>query len=198
MDDTERAVLEATYRTLCERGYADLAMLRIVDESELSKAAIHYYASEEHLLASFLDYRYERYPERPDGVSGETQPGRLDALLTLQFAEEEANPGIDFRTALLERRPQAPSDDVLRETLRAFDGTVLSGSGLHETIAAGHETGAFEDHVDPDPAGDSLRTVIEGTHTRQVAVWHPARRSETTRACTDPSLVGENPSAVIA
>ncbi|APW98290.1 TetR family transcriptional regulator [Halobiforma lacisalsi AJ5] len=83
MDDTERAVLEETYRTLCEYGSADPTIQRIADESELSEAAIHHSDdSRERLEEVLLDYRYERSPERQEGVSGESERDRLDALLT--------------------------------------------------------------------------------------------------------------------
>ncbi|ADD07222.1 uncharacterized protein Nmag_3676 (plasmid) [Natrialba magadii ATCC 43099] len=40
MDDSERALLEATYRALCEYGYVDLTMQGIVDEPALRKTIV--------------------------------------------------------------------------------------------------------------------------------------------------------------
>jgi len=57
--------MEATYRALCAHGYADLTTQDIADESETSKASLHYhYDTKEELLLSFLDYLYDRFVER--------------------------------------------------------------------------------------------------------------------------------------
>ncbi|OIB57656.1 TetR/AcrR family transcriptional regulator [Natrialba sp. SSL1] len=196
MDDTERTILKATYRVLCEHGYADLTMQQIATESDLSKATIHYhYGSKERLFEAFLTYLYERYSDRLDEVSGPTARDRLDELLTIQLADTEDEPGIDFRTAMLEVRAQAPYDERIQETLSAFDATLVSA--LRETIAAGIEAGEFDDHVDPALAADLLTTVIKGAHTRHVAVRHPLERShEAARTYVETYLIGETPSEV--
>jgi len=55
----------ATYRALCEHGYAALTMRDIAEESDRSKAALHYhYDDKEGLLLAFLDHLYEEFTER--------------------------------------------------------------------------------------------------------------------------------------
>ncbi|MFC3956801.1 TetR/AcrR family transcriptional regulator [Halovivax cerinus] len=198
MDESERTILDATYRALCEHGYAELTMQRIADESDLSKATIHYhYDSKERLFDRFLDYLYERYTGRLDDLSGETARDRLDALLTMQLADEAADPGIDFQTAMLEVRAQAPYDEAIQETLSTFDEALVSR--LRETIADGVEAGEFDEHVDPDLAADLLTTAIKGAHTRRVAVRHPLDRSyEAARTYVETYLVREDASEVTA
>ncbi|WP_049925018.1 TetR/AcrR family transcriptional regulator [Halopiger goleimassiliensis] len=198
MDDTERAILESTYRALCEHGYADLTMQRIADESELSKAGLHYhYDSKERLFEAFLEYLYEQYCDRLDGASGETARERLDTLLTMELADPEADPGIDFQTAMLEVRAQAPYDETIQERLRAFDDALVSR--LREVIADGVDAGEFDDRVDPELAADLLTTAISGAHTRQVAAGHPIDRSyEAARTYVDAYLVDESASEVTA
>ncbi|ELZ12163.1 TetR family transcriptional regulator [Halovivax asiaticus JCM 14624] len=198
MDEPERTILDATYRALCEHGYADLTMQRIADESTLSKAAIHYhYDSKEHLFEQFLEYLYDRYTDRLDGATGASARDRLDALLTVQLADEAADPGIDFQTAMLEVRAQAPYDEAIQETLSAFDEALVAR--LRETIADGVDAGEFDERVDPDLAADLLTTAIKGAHTRQVAVRHPLDRSyEAARTYVDAYLVGEDAAEVSA
>ncbi|MEF8974259.1 MAG: helix-turn-helix domain-containing protein, partial [Haloarcula sp.] len=41
--DTADDIMDATYRALCTHGYADLTMQDIADESDKSKAALHYH-----------------------------------------------------------------------------------------------------------------------------------------------------------
>lgn len=198
MDNPERAILEATYRALCEHGYADLTVQKIADQSDLSKATIHYYYdSKERLFKTFLEYLYERYLDRLDGVSGETAYDRLDALLTMQLSDTETDPGINFQTAMLEVRAQAPYDEDIQEMLSAFDEALVSR--LREIIADGIDAGEFDDRVDPNLVANLLTTAIKGAHTRQVAVGHPLDRSyETARMYVDTYLVEENVSEVTA
>lgn len=197
-DEPETTILEATYRALCEHGYADLTMQRIADESDLSKAAIHYhYDSKDQLFETFLEYLYDRYTDRLDEVTGETASDRLDALLTLQLAGTADDPDIDFQTAMLEVRAQAPYDGDIQETLSAFDEALVSR--LRETIADGVDAGEFDDRVDPNLAADLLTTAIKGAHTRQVAVGHPLDRSyAAARTYIDTYLAGHRPSEVTA
>ncbi|ELY50875.1 TetR/AcrR family transcriptional regulator [Natronococcus jeotgali] len=189
MDDPEQAILEATYRALCEHGYAELTVQRIADESDLSKATIHYhYDSKNRLFMRFLEYLYERYSDRLDDVSGGTARDRLDALLTMELTDAETDPDINFQTAMLEVRAQAPYDEDIREMLNAFDEALVSR--LRETIADGVDAGEFDDGVEPGMAADHLATTIRGAHTRHVAVRHPLDRSyETARTYVETYLV---------
>ena len=61
-DDTATEILAATYRALCQHGYAALTVKDIAAEADRSKASIHYYYdSKENLFTQFLDFLYERY-----------------------------------------------------------------------------------------------------------------------------------------
>ena len=42
-DEPREQVIRATYRALCAHGYANLTMRDIADETDLSKAALHYH-----------------------------------------------------------------------------------------------------------------------------------------------------------
>ncbi|MFC4990446.1 TetR/AcrR family transcriptional regulator [Saliphagus infecundisoli] len=196
MNDSEQEIIEATYRTLCEYGYANLTMRRIADESELSKATIHYhYDSKDRLFKTFLERLYERYVDRLDEVSGETARDRLEALLTMELADREADPCINFQTAMLEVRAQAPYNEDIQEMLSAFDEALISS--LREMIADGIDAGEFDNSVDPDLAADLLTTTIKGAHTRHIAVQHPLDHSyRAASTYVDTYLLGENPSKV--
>lgn len=56
---TQKTILEATLRTLGERGYANMSMSSITEEASVSKGAIsHHFASKAELVASAMQYFY--------------------------------------------------------------------------------------------------------------------------------------------
>ncbi|KOX92535.1 TetR family transcriptional regulator [Haloarcula rubripromontorii] len=167
-DDTATEILEATYRALCQHGYAALTVKDIAVEADQSKALIHYYYdSKENLFREFLDFLYERYTARILAVNGRTPRQALDSLLDTVLTERRPTPGANFRTALLEIKAQAPYNDAFRTQLAKFD-TVLFDR-LREIISAGIETGEFDSAVEPAVAAQFLVTAITGAHARHVA-----------------------------
>jgi len=166
MDDEPAAeILDATYLALCEHGYADLTIQNIADESDRSKATIHYhYDSKEELLAALLDDLYERYADRLDAADGDTAPQRLDALVDVLLADE---PPLDreFHAAVLSVTARAPHDDAMRECVAAFDRRLFET--LREVVSAGVDTGEFDGDTDPDAAAERLATAIKGAQLRR-------------------------------
>jgi AcrR family transcriptional regulator len=164
--DTSDEFMEATYRALCDRGYADLTMQDIADESSKSKAALHYhYDTKENLLRAFLDHILDDFEERL--ACDEADPrDRLETFVEAVFGPAEDDRG-DFPVALLEIKSQAPYHDVYRERLVAMD------ERMRETVAQavrdGVKAGHFAD-ADPDAVARFVVTAINGSHTREVAL----------------------------
>jgi len=170
-DDTATEILEATYRALCQHGYANLTLADIADEADRSKASIHYYyESKENLFIEFLDFLYERHTARLPSVDGGTPREQLDAVLETVLTDEEAAPGQEIRTALLEVTAQAPYNDAIQTRLSQFDAVLFER--LRDIIAAGVEIGELNATVEPAVAAEFLVTAITGAHTRRVAVDH--------------------------
>lgn len=166
--DTQTTFMEATYRALCTHGYADLTMQDIADETDRSKAALHYhFDGKRELLLSFLEHLRERFAARTADPSGETPADRLVALLRTVL-----DPGDDgdqqFTTALMEIKAQAPYRDGYREELRAIDDSLHAQ--VRDIVAEGVDAGQFRDDVDPDEVAAFVLTHIHGTWTRSVAV----------------------------
>lgn len=160
--DTKEAIMEATYRALCSRGYADLTMQSIADEFDKSKACIHYhYDTKEDLLAAFLEHLFERFVERLRVEEAEGPEERLEAIVdALLFDLDEREADRDLHTALLEIRAQAPHRAAYREQLTANHAYVEKL--LAETIADGIEEGTFRP-VDPrETARLVLATMLGG------------------------------------
>lgn len=176
-DETTDELMSATYRALCKHGYADVTMQDIADETDKSKAALHYhYESKHDLLLSFLDYLLEEFTTRLATVSGDTPTERLhntfDAVLIPQDGETDQ----EFRTAILEIKAQSPYDEAFREKLVEFDQRLFEH--FRDLIAAGVAQGEFRSDVDPDTTANFFVTAFNGAQTRQAAVGHPVEQTQ--------------------
>jgi TetR/AcrR family transcriptional repressor of nem operon len=172
-DDTATEILEATYRALCQHGYADLTLEDIAIEADRSKATIHYYYdSKENLFLEFLDFLYDRYTAKLPSVDGGTPYEQLSALLETVLTNGDAAPDQEFRTALLEVKAQAPYNDAIQTRLSSFDETLFER--VQTIVTAGIEVGEFNTAVEPVVAAEFLVTAITGAHTRRVAVDYPS------------------------
>ncbi|MFB6151572.1 MAG: TetR/AcrR family transcriptional regulator, partial [Haloarculaceae archaeon] len=167
--DTPEAIMEATERALCEHGYADLTMQDIADESDRSKAALHYhYDTKEALLLAFLDHLYESFTDEYATAEGDDAVERLvafvdDVLCHGGPAEDER-----FQTALLEIRAQAPYREAYREKLARFDAFLRER--VREIVADGIDEGTIRPDVDPDDTASFVATLVDGVNARRIAV----------------------------
>jgi len=169
-DDVSEEIMTATYRALCAHGYAELTMQDIADETDKSKAALHYHYDSKHdLLVAFLDFLYDEFTDRVSDPAGGTPAARLEAFVdtVLSPPSDDVDERVAFRTALLELKAQAPYNDDIRERLEAFDRFLFEH--VREHVAAGIEAGEFRS-VDPDDTARFIVTALDGAHTKQVAV----------------------------
>ncbi|RKD89289.1 TetR/AcrR family transcriptional regulator [Halopiger aswanensis] len=162
--DPNEAIMRATYRALCEYGYAELTIQRIADEYGKSTAAIHYhYDTKEDLLAAFLDYVLDRFKDAVHEVETTDSEQRLRALLDKLLVDPEDHR--DLLVAMLEMRSQAPYNERFRERFRENDEYVCYL--LRTVIEQGIANGVFTD-VDADHAARALMTIVDGARTRAV------------------------------
>jgi AcrR family transcriptional regulator len=170
MSDTRDEIMSATYCALCTHGYADLTMQDIADETELSKAALHYhFDSKQELLESFLDFLYDEFTERVGDPDGETAPEHLRTLVEKVLSPPvEDDERVAFKTAMLELKAQAPYDEGIRERLQRFDAFLHDE--FQAVLADGIEAGTIRDEIDPEDAARFLVTTLDGAGTKQVAV----------------------------
>jgi AcrR family transcriptional regulator len=154
-------------------------MQDIADETDLSKAALHYHYDTKHdLLTTFLDTLASWYEGRLDDLDGETPAERLRALFGECLSCEDSDYPA-FHTAMLEVKAQAPYEERYRTRLAAVDEVLASRT--REVVAKGVEDGTFR-AVDPAATAELLVDVLAGAHTRNVAV---GRDLEETRALLD-------------
>ena len=80
VEETRERIMDATYRALCEYGYASLTMQDIADECDCSTSLLHYhFDTKDDLLVALLDHLISRFEER---VSPENDDPR-DQLVDL-------------------------------------------------------------------------------------------------------------------
>ena len=166
MTGEDTPFVEATYRALCECGFADVTMQDIADETDRSKAALHYhYDGKEDLFRHFLEYLYEEFEQTTADPSGETPAERLIGLVRAVLRTEDD--GQQFTTAFLEIKAQAPYREGFREQLTRFDDRVRDR--VATLVAEGREAGEFPPETDPDELAAFVTTYLHGTWTRSVA-----------------------------
>lgn len=169
-DEDADPLMEATYRALCSHGYASLTMQDIADETDVSKATLHYHYDSKHdLLVSFLDYLYAEFTDRVRDPEGSAPTERLEAFIddVLVPPEPTEDERVAFGTALLELKAQAPYDEDVRERLKRFDNFLYGQArGL---VTEGIETGEFR-AVDPGDTARFLVTTLDGAGTKRVSV----------------------------
>lgn len=177
------AIMEATYRALCEHGTSDLTVQAIANEFDKSKSLIFYhYDSKEHLLLSFLAYLLDRFEERVAATDCEEPDEQLYSLIdALLFGPDDNE---DFQTAMFELRLQAPFNEAYREQFRT------NRSNTHElfegVIERGIEDGVFAD-ADAARVATTVLTIIDGART-QFVVYGDDEILDTTRKIIDAHL----------
>jgi AcrR family transcriptional regulator len=185
--DTREEIMEATYRALCEHGYANLTMQAIADEFEKTKAVLHYhYDTKDELLAAFLEHLLDRFTNRLD-VDSDGPNARLDALidellLGLDDGDEESH---EFHTALLELRAQAPHNAAFREQLAANYDLLLDM--LTAIIDDGIERGVFHD-VDAERLAALIMATMLGGRVHQITLDREAIALDVREALEDEIL----------
>jgi AcrR family transcriptional regulator len=169
-DEVSAEIMGATYRALCEHGFADLTMQDIADEWGKSKAALHYHYDSKHaLLLAFLDHLYDRYVERLGDPEGDTPAARLRSVIdaVLQPPKPDDHPHEAFGTAILELKAQAPYDEAIRTRLGTFDAFLFEA--VRDHVAAGIEAEQFR-AVDPADTARFIVTAVDGARTKEVAI----------------------------
>ncbi|WP_245977568.1 TetR/AcrR family transcriptional regulator [Halopiger aswanensis] len=191
-EETIDGIMDATYRALCEHGYAELTMQDIAAKSTKSKGTLHYhFDGKQELLEAFLEHLLERFEERTETVPGETPAERLHAFVDELLSSADDDSATAFRTAMLEIKAQSPYDEAYQERLAAFDQRLRDR--IAGFVADGVAAGEFRDDVDPEATGEFLVTVFHGAQTRAAAVDRsPERTKEYVHAYIDEALCADD------
>lgn len=166
--DTRDAIMRATYRALCEHGYADLSMQDIADELDKSRSLLHYhYDTREDLLLSFVDNLVGWIDARLDETDTTDPRARLLEYVDHFVVDPDDDEHRDFVVALFELRMQAVHNEAFREKLaRHYRTNVETAASI---VAEGVESGVFRP-VDPYDAAETIYNAIEGARFYQVVL----------------------------
>lgn len=171
-NETRTQLLDSTRQALCKHGFADLTMQAIADESEKSKAALHYhFDTKEELLAETLAYLLEQFLSEVDTGEGDDPESRLRTLIEAMLFGPNGRDGDtsghwEFHTALLEVQSHAPHDETYKAQFTTNYNHIL---GLYTGIIEdGIEAGDF-DPVDAEETAAHIMAVIKGARVHQVA-----------------------------
>jgi AcrR family transcriptional regulator len=164
--ETEVEIMEATYRALCEHGYADLTIQAIADEFDKSKSLLYYhYDTKDEILVAFLDYLLDQFTVE-DAVDADGSPDEqlwtlIDQFLPASPSDEQR----EFQVALLELRSRALSKPAYREQFTRVDRLVHDA--LVDVLTAGIDDGTFRE-VDVEGTAALLTSAITGAMLRRV------------------------------
>lgn len=167
MTDEPDPFLEATHRALVTHGFADVTTQDIADETDRSKAALHYhYDGKEDLFRQFLDHLYGEFEALTADPPGQSPAEQLVGLVRTVLSTEEEGDPTQFTTAFLEIKAQAPYRDGFRERLVQFDDRMRER--VETLVAAGIDAGQFPADTDPEAVASFVTTYLHGTWTRSV------------------------------
>ncbi|MFB6109193.1 MAG: TetR/AcrR family transcriptional regulator [Haloplanus sp.] len=176
--ETHDAIMEATYRALCEHGYAALTMQDIADEFDKSRSLLHYhYDTKEDLLLAFLDHLIGWIGDRLSESDTEEPLERLEEFIEKFVIDPSEEGRRTFALALSELRIQAAHKEAFREKLAAHYRENVAA--ITTIIEDGVEEGAFRP-VDPEVTGEMIYTSLVGARMYQVTLGadHATRRMQ--------------------
>ncbi len=166
--ETTEAIMEATFRALCEHGYPDTSISNIAEEFEKSKSLLYYhYEDKEELLEDFLRYLLEQMEAELDGIEGETPREELLSAVENLLPTDIEQERLQFMQALFDIRSQAPYNDAYREQFERTDELVHSV--LVDIIERGIETGDFR-AVNSEEVAEFIQSTAWGAIERSVTL----------------------------
>ena len=166
--DTRERIMQATFETIQERGFAGLSIQQIADRAGLSKSSVyHFYENKDELLLAFLDAMLDRFGV-PLGVIDAPPRDALWAHLDFALAGletgslppiDDGNVDLGSGRPYVELRSQGTYDEAYRDRFTEMDGTLRDR--LATIIERGIDSGEFRD-VDAARTAEFLLTVMLG------------------------------------
>jgi len=169
--DTKAAMMEATYRALCQHGYSNTSISKIASEFDKSKSLLYYhYEDKEELLEDFLHYLLDQLEADLQSIEAETAHEELLSIVDRLLPEDVDEDQMRFRRAMLELRAQAPYHDAYRDQFVRSDELILST--LVEVIERGIDDGEFRP-VNSREVADFVYSLTYGAMGRGVPLENP-------------------------
>ena len=163
-EGTREEILAATYRALCEHGYADLTISRIGEEFEKSPSLIyHHYESKDELVLECLEFMLDRFEHRAtDDVDQPRE--RLEEFFEWVLEPNVRTERQQFIALLVELRSLASRDEDYRQHFLRSDH--VFEQYLSDLIYSGIEQGEFRE-CDPERVAACIVTTLAGVMLRR-------------------------------
>ena len=170
-EDTQEAILQATYDILTESGYGSTSIGQIADHVGVSKSVVyHYYDNKEALLLAVLEGLLEQMLEEVFRKDSTDPRSKLEHFLTLFIPAECAQDDPEARSlarlgkTYVELRTQAISNPTYQEQFEVSEQQIKAE--LSDTIQTGIEQDVLRP-VDPERASEHILTFVAGVLFRQ-------------------------------
>ncbi len=162
--DTREQILAATYRTLCERGYADLTISAIGEAFEKSPSLVYrHYDSKDELVLECLRYMLEEFEAELTEADLEDPRGRLEEFVGWGLGDAPPEQR-RFVSTLVELRSQAVHDEAYRAHFTRSDEVFVGY--VADVIRAGIDRREFR-KCDPERVAETLVTTMSGAMLRR-------------------------------
>jgi AcrR family transcriptional regulator len=172
--DTRERIMQATFETIQEYGFAGLSIQRIADNADLSKSSFyHFFDDKDDLLLAFLDAMLEQFGA-PLSEVGDKEDPEAALWAYVDFALYGLGEGsfppvggaVDIQSGrpYVELRSQGTYDEDYRDRFTDIDTSMRDQ--LAAAIERGIEQGTFRE-VDPDQTAEFLLTVMLGALFRR-------------------------------
>lgn len=172
--DTRERIMQATFETIQEYGFAGLSIQRIAENADLSKSSFyHFFENKDDLLLAFLNTMLNQFGVPLSDLDDDMEP--LDALWAhIDFAlygfGGESYPPVEGEVDVpsgrpyVELRSQGTYNEEYRDRFTSMDATMRDR--LVRVIERGVDRGTFR-QVDPDRTAEFLLTVMLGALFRR-------------------------------
>lgn len=162
--DTRQELMGATYRALCEHGYAELTIQRISDQFPKSKSLLyHHYDSKDELLIDFLSFVLDHLESTtPQGDDDPLEA--LQRLLEYLLPTEPSTEQQQFRRAIIELRAQAASNPEYQAQFTR--STNYFENRFASIIERGSQEGVFRP-VDAERLATLIVATVDGAMLRE-------------------------------
>ncbi|QCC59897.1 TetR/AcrR family transcriptional regulator [Natrinema thermotolerans] len=164
-DGTREQILAATYRVLCDQGYANLTISAIGEEFEKSPSLVYqHYDSKDDLVLECLEFLLDHFEGKlkHDGIDDPSD--QLEEVLDWWFTPAVDDKRMAFVSAMFELRIQAIHDPAFQEHFTRSDR--LFGESIATGIRAGIDAGDFPE-CDPDAVAETIQSTIIGAGLRR-------------------------------
>jgi AcrR family transcriptional regulator len=179
-----RKIIQATYRTIAEKGFEGLRMREIAARAGLNHSTLHYYfAGKEALISGLMDYMVQELSlgrEKSKLGSQLTPPEELASHFEALIHQAHEHP--EMFIVLTELRTRSIRDPEVRAVMRSNER--IWKRYIADILRRGIRSGDFHSKLDSEVTTDTILALIRGLNAgsapgltgarqalRQIVTW---------------------------